>query len=124
MEEALLAYVRELRKSGVSVNGNVVKRKALSLYQTHYHDGKFKSSKGWYWKFLKRNKLVQRAVTGVGQKIPTCAPELCEQFLDDMNRLSQEYDVILNCDETPMYFDIPSTKTIDFRKSSREDNRS
>ena len=119
MEEALLEYVRERRKSGVSLNGNVVKRKAVSLYQTHYHDGEFRASKGWYWKFLKRNKLVQRRVTGVGQKIPSCAPELCEQFLNDMNRLSQEYDVILNCDETPLYFDIPSTKTIDFEGVAR-----
>ena len=114
METALLDFIKETRKAGGSVSGNVVKREALSLYQSHYHDGAFKSSKGWLWKFMKRNKLVQRTVTGVGQKIPTDAPELCQQFLDDMNRLSDQYDVILNCDETPMYFDLPKTRTIDF----------
>ena len=50
---------------------------------------------------------------GVGQKISTDAPELCEQFLDDMQQLSNRYDIILNADETPMYFDLPASKTID-----------
>ena len=42
------------------------------------------------------------------------APELCEQFLDSMIPISDEYDVLMNMDETPMYFDLPANKTIDF----------
>ena len=30
-----------------------------------------------------------------------------------MQQLSNQYDIILNADETPMYFDLPASKTID-----------
>ena len=62
-----------------------------------------------------RNKLVRRRVTSVGQKVPPNAPQLCEKFLNVMKDLNGAYQVILNMDETPMYFDLPSSHCIDFK---------
>ena len=45
---------------------------------------------------------------------PDDAPELCEQVLQDVAILLEKYDLIINKDETPMYLDMPSNKTIDF----------
>ena len=42
-----------------------------------------------------------RRVTGVGQKIPDNAPELCDAFLGEMMAVAENYDVFLNMDETP-----------------------
>ena len=91
----------------------MLKRNIMSLYHDIYQDEAFSASKGFIWKFMQRNRLTTRTVTGVGQKIPKDAPELCEQFLDDMQQLSNRYDIILNADETTMYFDLPASKTID-----------
>ena len=54
-------------------------------------------------------------MTRVGQKVHEDAPELREQFSQDMTILSKKNDLIINMDETPKYFDMPSNKTIDFK---------
>ena len=44
--EAHANYIKEVRANGHSLNPNLVKRKALSLYQSIYQDGAFKGWKG------------------------------------------------------------------------------
>ena len=53
-----------------------------------------------------------RRVTSVGQKIPSDAPEQCDQFLRKMQSI-RDYDYIWNMDETPSYFDMPESSMID-----------
>ena len=114
LENALVNFVREKRKTGRTVTGKMIRKKALELHPSLYGDVPFKGSQFFLYKFMRRNKLVERSITGLGQKIPIDAPELCDQFLEDVKHLSDKYDVILNMDETPMYFDLPTNKTIDF----------
>ena len=115
LEPALISWVNEQRANGYRVHGTSIQTKARELMVHLYPDVSFKGSNGFLARFLKRNDLVQRTVTRVGQKIPGDAPKLCENFLKDMQSLSDKYDVIINMDETPMYFDIPSSRTIDFK---------
>ena len=63
---------------------------------------------------LKRNNLKYRRVTSVGQKITIDAPEKAERFLADTRNCYQDYEMILNMDETPCYFDLPRSTTYDF----------
>ena len=90
---------------------------AASIFPDLYPDSKlrFKASNGFLHNFLRRNKLVRRGVMSVGQKVPPNAPQLCEKFLNIMKDLNGTYQVILNMDETPMYFDLPSSHCIDFK---------
>ena len=67
METALLNYLKETRKGGCSVNGTMLKRKAMSLYQEIYQDEAFSASKGFIWKFMQRNRLTTRTVTVVAR---------------------------------------------------------
>ena len=60
----------------------------------------------------RRNNLVHRRVTSVGQKVPKNAVEIAEQFLEDMKNIG-EFANLANMDETPCYFDIPRSSTID-----------
>ena len=60
----------------------------------------------------RRNNLVHRRVTSVGQKVPKNAVEIAEQFLEDMKNIG-EFENLANMDETPCYFDIPRPSTID-----------
>ena len=115
LEIALLSDVKDKRGKEFTITGTTIRRKALELFPTLYQEeDQFKASKGFLERFLRRNNLVERAVTGVKQKIPKDAPELCEQFLDSMIPISDEYDVLMDMDGTPMYFDLPANKTIDF----------
>ena len=85
----------------------MIQRKAITAFHELYPDSDiaFKASKGCLARFLKRNNITFRRATSVGQKIPQNAPELCGEFLDDMKSL-KDYDVIMNMDETPCYFDV------------------
>ena len=74
----------------------------------------FKASTGWFRRMCIRNQLVNRRVTSIGQKFPDNAVELAEEFLKDMKNIG-DFSNIANMDETPCYFDIPRTSTIDKR---------
>ena len=50
----------------------------------------------------------------MGQKVPEDAPDRCDTFLHEMKD-PPPYDQYYNMDETPCYFDIPRSKTFDFR---------
>ena len=60
----------------------------------------------------RRNNLVYRRVTSVGQKVPKNAAEIAERFLEDMKNIG-EFANVVDMDETPCYFDIPRSSTID-----------
>ena len=91
-------------------------RQAIASFNELYPESNiaFKASNGWLTRFWKRNEITFRRATNDGQKIPQNAPELCDAFLDDMQNL-KEYDFIMNMDETPCDFDIPSSSTFDFK---------
>ena len=61
----------------------------------------------------RRNNLVHRRVTSVGQKVvKNKAVEIAKQFLEDKKNIG-EFANLANMDETPCYFDIPQSSTID-----------
>ena len=60
----------------------------------------------------RRNNLVHCRVTSIGQKVPKNAIEIADQFLEDMKNIG-EFVNLTNMDETPCYFDIPPSSTID-----------
>lgn len=68
---------------------------------------------------MKRNDLCTRVITSEGQKIPIDAPDLAKKFMDECQVSLAERDypmfAIGNMDETPMWFDMPSNRSIDFR---------
>ena len=114
LEDAIMEFIRDERKFGRSVNGKMIQRKALVLFPKLYPMpcASFKASKGWLRRMLLRNDLSFRRVTSVGQKVPSDAPERCDQFLRKMQSI-RGYDYIWNMDETPRYFDMPESSTID-----------
>ena len=80
-------------------------------------DAEFAASRGWLSRFLRRRKLVSRRVTTVGQEIPGNAADVAERFMSDVKKIITDGKFsdacIGNMDETPLWFDLPSTATID-----------
>ena len=114
LEDAIMHFIQDERKLGRSVNGKMIKRKALTLFPKLFPmpGASFKASKGWLRRMLLRNNLSFRRVTSVGQKVPPDAPERGDRFLSTMRNISG-YDYIWNMDDTPCYFDMQSSSTFD-----------
>ena len=106
--------IRNRRVEKKAVTKKRIQRYARLVFPKLYKDDTFKASEGWLNRFMKRNNVVQRCATSVGQKVPIDAPEICEMFLDEMKSLPS-YEYYYNMDETPCYFDVPRSKTYDFR---------
>ena len=86
------------------------------LYADAQHE--FRASRGWFRRMCRSNSLVHHRVTSIGQKVPKNAVEIAEQFLEDMKNIG-EFPNLANMDETPCYFDIPRSSTID-KKGCRQ----
>ena len=123
LEKELLAWVVERREEPVTVDGEAIKHKARQLYESLYgknaeETSPFKASNRWLGRFSKRHRLTSRCVTSQEKKIPENAKDLAEKFLDDCKEAfteTQSLNCIGNMDETPLWFDRPRKRTVDFR---------
>ena len=74
----------------------------------------FKASDGWLRKFLWRNNLVLQAKTSMVQVLPCDLEDKIAKFCQNIHYIRDfPYDLIANMDETPAYFDIVPSKTVD-----------
>jgi transposase-like protein len=77
----------------------------------------FRGGINWCYRFMKRNQLSVRAVTSVGQPLPTGWEEKVALFRDYVSKRKENVDLSQfgNMDEVPVSFDMPDTRTVDVR---------
>ena len=120
LEDTLFVWISELRQNGIIVSRMAIRTKALELFKTpDYHfDVTFKASSGWCNRFMNRKGLVLRQKTHIAQKLPSDLDEKLTNFhsyvIDSRKKMCFSLGQIGNMDETPMFFDLPSNKTIHF----------
>ena len=77
----------------------------------------FLISSGWCTRFMKRNKLVLRQKMKISQRLPDDLEEKITSFQSFVIRArwSKNYSLVNigNMDETPVWFDMPPSKTVD-----------
>ncbi|GFW43154.1 hypothetical protein TNCV_2439461 [Trichonephila clavipes] len=82
----------------------------------------FSGGSTWCYRFMKRNNLVVRSRSTVGQKLPDDWEKQSDDFLTFCKQLIVENnfteDLIFNMDEVPLSFDIPPTRTVDVQGAS------
>ena len=92
-----------------------VKEKAKQLMQQDAP--KFKASDGWAYKFFTRNCFTLREKTSLSQRLPDGLEGKMKAYLlkvQKERRLGRFPSVLIgNMDETPVYFDLIPSKTID-----------
>lgn len=117
MEAELSSWICQQRHDGLPVCSSTIKVRAQQILEKEGMSGDFQASNGWLERFLKRYDIVCRTVTSVGQKVPPNAHLLCESFFDFHNSSVSGVPVscIGNMDETPLWFDLPQTRTFDFK---------
>ena len=72
---------------------------------------RIQASKSWCQRMYKWNGIAYRHTNSLGQQIPPYAPDRCDRFLSEMKPIYNDYEIIVNMDETALYFEIPSNKT-------------
>ena len=121
MEDEVVAWISDLSKKGVTVSGGMIQRRATICFEELYSSEifTFKASIGWLDRFIKRHDLSCRVVTSTGQKVPSNAADLAKGIISFLLNKRESKglppDAIGNMDETPMWFDLPASKSYDFK---------
>ena len=81
-------------------------------------DPKFKASLGWYSNWKRRHSISMRGKTSLAQRLPADMEDKFDPFvLRSRQRWGYDLSRILNMDETPMRFELPATRTLEFTRS-------
>ena len=92
-----------------------VKAKELST------DPEFKASLGWYSNWKRRQSISMRTKTSPAKRLPADMENKVVEFhrfiLRSCQRWGYDLSCILNLDETPMRFELPATRTLEFTGS-------
>ena len=100
--------------AGLAVNSIMIRLKANELSS----DPEFKASPGWYTKWKRRHAISMRSKTTLAQHLPADMEDKVVEFHRFVLRARQhcgyESSQILNMDETPMRFELPATRTLEF----------
>ena len=103
--------------TGIAVSGLILRLKAKELSS----DPDFKASLGWYQRWKKHHSISLRTKTTLAQRLPQDLEEKTIQFHRFVIALRQRYghslSRLFNMDETPMRFELPLSRTLEFSGS-------
>ena len=81
LEAEVVSWIADLRQKGVTISGGSIKQYAKKVYKKHYiGEDQFHASHGWLSQFTSRHGLTSRSLTSQGQKVPSNAKCLAENF--------------------------------------------
>ena len=102
---------------GIAVSGLMLRLKAKELSD----DPSFKASCGWYEKWKRRHSVSMRTKTTLAQQLPADLKESVVRFhrfvIAARRRTNYPLSCIYNMDETPMRFELPLNRTLEFSGS-------
>ena len=88
-----------------------------------FDDPSFKASRGWYEKWKRRHSVSMQKKTTLAQRLPTDLKENIVPFhhfiIAARKRSNYPLSCIYNMDETPIHFELPSNRTLEFSGSQK-----
>lgn len=115
LEDKLIVWIKEQRQSGYIVTHNMICFKALAMTNELNITG-FQASNNWCTRFLACNNLALRQKTKIAQRLPIDLEEKIVDFhrfvLNSRKKGNYELVNIGNMDEMPVWFDMPSARTV------------
>ena len=115
VDRRVFEYVREKRSEGMPITRAVIQLKALEIARELNITG-FKASLGWCRRMMRRNGLSLRRRTSLAQHLPSDFGEKLLSFQRFVINLRKKHsyplDQIGNADQTPIYFDMPTSVTV------------
>ncbi|MEL7341299.1 MAG: hypothetical protein AAGM67_12520 [Bacteroidota bacterium] len=118
MQEELLQMIQRLRDQGVAVACQDIQSWARVIAKSHSLEN-FTASNGWLYRFTHRHDLTVRRRTGDGYALPFDYQEQIREMTCKIDELRLQHeipdDLVLNADETGVFLDAVTTRTIDFK---------
>jgi len=124
-ENALKEWIVDLRNRGLGVTPSIIKSKMIELLSHDFSEQypnaahEFKASDSWFNLLLKRHGFSLRRRTKIGQKLPQAVQAKVTDFHNFIKNVRTENNIdpscIINLDETPIFFDMVGTMTVDYR---------
>ena len=117
LEQAVFDWFEARRQSGYNVSRLAIRFRALRLAKSgKFPAESFTASQGWCTRFMKRNQLSLRQRTKIAQKLPHELDEKVLSFQKYVIARRKFFEFPLsrigNMDETPMFFYMPGTRTV------------
>ncbi|XP_028926536.1 LOW QUALITY PROTEIN: zinc finger protein 514-like [Ornithorhynchus anatinus] len=108
IDNKILEYVTELRKSGCTVSHEMLKMKAREIArEQNIAETEFKASRGWISRFMQRNNLSLRRRTSLCRRLPGDYSCRVLEFQKFLIRQRQEHEYFLSQighpDQAPIY---------------------
>lgn len=118
LEKYLEEWVLTLRQNGYTVLRNAIRVEAVKWGKAHPEASiDFKGTANWCSRFMKRKNLVLRQKTKIAQKLPVDLADKTTNFHKFVIKIRKKYDFPLaqigNMDETPVFFDMLSNRTVE-----------
>ena len=115
LEDSLGTWIEDQRRSGYIITRNLIRIKATAI-ACEKNLRNFKATNSWCTRFLRRKNFVLRQKTKIAQKLLEDLEEKITSFHRFIikRRREMNYDLVHigNMDETPVWFDMPSAKTV------------
>ena len=114
VEESLLEWIFVVIDRHLPLSSRMVCKKAKELVAPH--NPNFNATRGWFDKFICRNKLSLRKRTSLSQKLPQQLESKITAFYLQCSKAIRigkyPLELIGNMDETPIWFDIVPQRSI------------
>jgi hypothetical protein len=114
MEQLIVQWILEARDLQLPVQRKMIQRKAMAIISPEHPN--FRASDGWLQKFMRRNSLSLRKHTSIQQNLPAGLERKLEKFIDEVKTFREQHNfpdnLIINMDETPIFFDMPRSSTV------------
>ncbi|GFS70291.1 pogo transposable element with KRAB domain [Trichonephila clavipes] len=121
LEEEINKWILKETDDGKAVSTVNIRMKARVIAR-EMNIVNFSGGPTWCYRFMKRNNLVVRSRSTIGQKLPDDWGKKSDDFLTFCKQIIVENnfteDLIFNMDEVPLSFDIPPTRTVDVQGAS------
>ncbi|XP_058816700.1 tigger transposable element-derived protein 1-like [Topomyia yanbarensis] len=113
MEKGLLLWIEDHAQKGIPLDGELIKEKALQLYglllqeepSTSFSSKSFTASKGWFYRFIKKNSIRNVKLKGESASADI---EAANAFKLKLLRVIEDgayhADQIFNADETGLFW--------------------
>lgn len=117
LEDTLADFVREVRARSLPVTVDTIRNKAVELArEAGLTREEFRAPNSWVRRFMRRKGFSLRRRTSICQKLPEEFEDKLVNFQRFVNRLREQNNFMMgqigNADETPVWFDMPSSTTI------------
>ena len=115
LEEELKNWIIERRRVGKRQVSTIAIRLKAKMLAKEKSWNTFIGENNWCHRFIQRHELSIRAVTSVGQPLPSDWEQKLADFHNYFSRIKVgiELSQVGNMDEIPVSFDIPGTRTVD-----------